>query len=335
MHHEPMEGQTTAPARGRLTAAAAGAAVLVALAGSAAAPAFDRAGTAVFAGTLSFACAVGAVAVIGAVVALAVPGNRVGWLLLAAAAAMGAGLALTEAGVHGAVTAPGSIPGASYMAAFGPGLQADLPAKSRARSCFGPKVDNSRQLTPPALPQAKDAAGYYIQASESGGEPPGRWWGPGAKALGFEPGQMVERQPMTCCSASAGLPAAPYWAGRRAATGKPLTCTSDCWPPSRTPPPEATWRQAVRFLLTSRDQQSGRGDVIGVERHVRFATHHGLIETIPERCGLASRTSGRSKWPRCPVSWRKRQGQLGWPGWPGHRRDRGLGARVRGIRQHR
>jgi hypothetical protein len=28
---------------------------------------------------------------------------------------------------------------------------------------------------------AKDAASYYIQASESGGEPPGRWWGPGAK----------------------------------------------------------------------------------------------------------------------------------------------------------
>ena len=42
---------------------------------------------------------------------------------------------------------------------------------------------------------AKDAASYYIQASETGGEPPGRWWGPGAKALGFEPGQTVERQP--------------------------------------------------------------------------------------------------------------------------------------------
>ena len=42
---------------------------------------------------------------------------------------------------------------------------------------------------------AKDAAGYYIQASESGGEPPGRWWGPGARALGFEHGQRVERQP--------------------------------------------------------------------------------------------------------------------------------------------
>jgi conjugative relaxase-like TrwC/TraI family protein len=42
---------------------------------------------------------------------------------------------------------------------------------------------------------AKDAAGYYLQASESGGEPPGRWWGPGAKALGLEPGQIVEREP--------------------------------------------------------------------------------------------------------------------------------------------
>ena len=41
----------------------------------------------------------------------------------------------------------------------------------------------------------KDAASYYIQASESGGEPPGRWWGPGAKALGFDCGQRVEREP--------------------------------------------------------------------------------------------------------------------------------------------
>src|SRR5258707_668054 len=39
----------------------------------------------------------------------------------------------------------------------------------------------------------KDAASYYIQASESGGEPPGRWWGPGARALWLEPCQVVER----------------------------------------------------------------------------------------------------------------------------------------------
>jgi hypothetical protein len=42
---------------------------------------------------------------------------------------------------------------------------------------------------------AKNAAGYYIQASEKGGEPPGRWWGPAAKTLGLEPGQVVERKP--------------------------------------------------------------------------------------------------------------------------------------------
>ena len=41
---------------------------------------------------------------------------------------------------------------------------------------------------------AKDAASYYIQASETGGEPPGRWWGPGAQALGLQPGQIVERK---------------------------------------------------------------------------------------------------------------------------------------------
>jgi hypothetical protein len=45
------------------------------------------------------------------------------------------------------------------------------------------------------LGPAKDAASYYIQASESGGEPPGRWWGTGARALGLEHGQTVERKP--------------------------------------------------------------------------------------------------------------------------------------------
>ena len=60
----------------------------------------------------------------GAIVTLAVPGNRVGWLLLAAAAVLGVGTAFTEAGIHGVVTAPGSVSGAAYLAALGPGLQA-------------------------------------------------------------------------------------------------------------------------------------------------------------------------------------------------------------------
>jgi conjugative relaxase-like TrwC/TraI family protein len=41
----------------------------------------------------------------------------------------------------------------------------------------------------------QDAAGYYIQASQTGGEPPGRWWGPGAQALGLGPGEIIERKP--------------------------------------------------------------------------------------------------------------------------------------------
>ena len=40
----------------------------------------------------------------------------------------------------------------------------------------------------------KDAASYCLQASESGGEPPGRWWGPGAVVLGLELGQVVDRE---------------------------------------------------------------------------------------------------------------------------------------------
>ena len=35
--------------------------------------------------------------------------------------------------------------------------------------------------------------GYYINAAQAG-EPPGRWWGPGAQALGFAAGQVVERE---------------------------------------------------------------------------------------------------------------------------------------------
>jgi hypothetical protein len=36
--------------------------------------------------------------------------------------------------------------------------------------------------------------GYYINAAQAG-EPPGRWWGPGARSLGLATGQIVERKP--------------------------------------------------------------------------------------------------------------------------------------------
>ena len=42
----------------------------------------------------------------------------------------------------------------------------------------------------------KAIGGYYINAAQAG-EPPGRWWGPGARAIGFAAGQVVEREPYT------------------------------------------------------------------------------------------------------------------------------------------
>ena len=87
---------------------------------------------------------------------------------------------------------------------------------------------------------AKDAASYYIQASESGGEPPGRWWGPGAKALGFEPGQTVEREPYDLLFGERKAPDGTPLGRPPATAGKPPTCTRSCWPPSRTPPPSAS-----------------------------------------------------------------------------------------------
>ena len=41
---------------------------------------------------------------------------------------------------------------------------------------------------------AQLTGGYYINAAQAG-EPPGRWWGPGAQALGLTPGQVVDRKP--------------------------------------------------------------------------------------------------------------------------------------------
>lgn len=40
----------------------------------------------------------------------------------------------------------------------------------------------------------KTAGGYYLNAAQHG-EPPGRWFGKGAEALGFADGQEVERDP--------------------------------------------------------------------------------------------------------------------------------------------
>ena len=92
----------------------------------------------------------------------------------------------------------------------------------------------------------KDAASYYIQASESGGEPPGRWWGPGAKTLGFESGQRIEREPYDLLFGERKAPDGTRLGRPPDTVARPLTCTRSCWPPSRTPPPNANANSASR-----------------------------------------------------------------------------------------
>jgi hypothetical protein len=72
---------------------------------------------------------------------------------------------------------------------------------------LGMRMTRSRRPEPSALGHPADHSarrdgplslhtpgGYYINAAQAG-EPPGRWWGPGAQALGFTSGQVVERKP--------------------------------------------------------------------------------------------------------------------------------------------
>jgi len=87
---------------------------------------------------------------------------------------------------------------------------------------------------------AKARPATASRPARAGGEPSGRWWGHGSKALGFEPGQRIEREAYD-----------PLFGERQASDGtqlgrppdggrKPRTCAPSSWPPSRTPPPSAS-----------------------------------------------------------------------------------------------
>ena len=82
----------------------------------------------------------------------------------------------------------------------------------------------------------KTAASYYLQASETGGEPPAAG---GVRAYGlwaWNRARWSNEARMTCCSASAKPRTALRWADRRGMAAKPPTCMPGCWPLSRTLP---------------------------------------------------------------------------------------------------
>ena len=78
-------------------------------------------------------------------------------------------------------------------------------------------------------------ASYYIEASENGGEPPGRWWGPGAQALGFALGQLVEREPYDLLFGERKAPDGTPLGRPPAAARRLPRSTPACWQPSRRP----------------------------------------------------------------------------------------------------
>jgi signal transduction histidine kinase len=123
-HHRDVTISPAPIGRDPMRTVTAGMAVLITLAGIVVVAAVDQSDGYSMPGALAQGFFVGTLAVVGVIVALAVPGNRVGWLLLTGAVGLAVGGALTELGIHGVVAQPGSIPEAGYLAALGPGLQA-------------------------------------------------------------------------------------------------------------------------------------------------------------------------------------------------------------------
>ena len=81
--------------------------------------------------------------------------------------------------------------------------------------------------------------GYYLNAAQAG-EPPGRWPGPGAQALGLTPGQTVNRKPYDAAYRHPTRAPGPNSVGPAAATRPSPTTWPGSRPPSRTPPPNGS-----------------------------------------------------------------------------------------------
>ena len=101
---------------------------------------------------------------------------------------------------------------------------------------------------------AKDAAGYYIQASESGENRPAAGGDQERKRSASSPVRRSSGNLMTCSSANAKPPAAPRWAGLRVAAGK----AADLYAKLLAAEPGATFerRRELRIEATRQARQS-------------------------------------------------------------------------------
>jgi signal transduction histidine kinase len=99
-------------------------AATIAVAGAGLAAWARAGGTGGILGAVSLPATIALIAVAGSVIALARPDNRVGWIMLAAATAWGIGEGMFDLAVRGIVTAPGTVPGAGWLAVTGASIRA-------------------------------------------------------------------------------------------------------------------------------------------------------------------------------------------------------------------
>ena len=105
--------------------------------------------------------------------------------------------------------------------------------------------------------------GYYINAAQAG-EPPGRWWGPGAQALGFTSGQVVERRPYDAVYQQRD----PRTGGQARPAARPLRDVR------RSPGPAEGRRAACHRRAGDR---AGAGGSAGDPAARRLHRRHGLV----------------------------------------------------------
>ena len=148
----------------------------------------------------------------------------------------------------------------------------------------------------------RSAGGYYINAAQAG-EPPGRWWGPGALALGFADGQVVERRQYEMVYRQLN-PATGQKLGR--ARGNYATF-ADHLARLKSAEPHAT---AERLLELEREAaQATRRSPAYTDMTVSFSKSisvlHASIRENERRARLAGDTAGAARWAEAEHRYQK------------------------------
>ena len=141
---------------------------------------------------------------------------------------------------------------------------------------------------------AVKGAGYYLQAAEAGGEPPGRWWGPGAEALGFAPDQIVEREPYDLLFGQRKAPDGTQL-GRAPSAGRQA---ADVYAQLLAAEPQATSgrRRELRVEAAARARQSPLYFDLTISLSKSISVFHASLGENTRRARQAGDAEGEAYW---------------------------------------